>query len=316
MTLELKGLGGIQQNRDGAIVYQFHFHHFLEAAGLAGQTSVPDARHEVLVELASPPRRRGGIERWPLATANIAVQRKLRDHQNSAADGRSVQVHLSVLIFEHAQSSNLAGQIIGVCFIVCVSHAEQNQQTAADIAHDLAAYGDLRMADTLYDGSHKGSFGFLALSFKWHLPSCARPGRARASVPTQSSSLTRHLPAVTILVGLLGAGRSQVRLRQDMRQDSPLHRFVLAITLLIPFTHSSGGGLLWLLERNRVFAGDRKAFDTFKKNYRAYLIPEKGQQGTFYLHPNEKGAQVLGRLWSEAIAAALSGSLSNVGGQE
>jgi alpha-galactosidase len=67
---------------------------------------------------------------------------------------------------------------------------------------------------------------------------------------------------------------------------------------------------------NRVFAGDRKAFDTFKKNYRAYLIPEKGQQGTFYLHPNEKGAQVLGRLWSEAIAAALSGSLSNVGGQE
>jgi acyl carrier protein len=37
-------------------------------------------------------------------------------------------------------------------------------------------------------------------------------------------------------MGFLGASRSQVRLRQD----SPLHRFVLAITLLIPFTHSSG----------------------------------------------------------------------------
>jgi hypothetical protein len=30
--------------------------------------------------------------------------------------------------------------------------------------------------------------------------------------------------------------------------DSPLHRFMLAGTLLVPFNHSSGGGLLWPLE--------------------------------------------------------------------
>jgi hypothetical protein len=42
-----------------------------------------------------------------------------------------------------------------------VSHAEQNQQTAADIANDLAVYGDLRAADTLHDGSHKAVSGFL-----------------------------------------------------------------------------------------------------------------------------------------------------------
>lgn len=51
----------------------------------------------------------------------------------------------------------------------------------------------------------------------------------------------------------------------------------------------------------RVFKGDTRAFKYFKKHYLKLLKPEKGQQGTFYLHPNEEGVVVLGKFWGKAI---------------
>ncbi|MDD2305202.1 MAG: GDSL-type esterase/lipase family protein [Prolixibacteraceae bacterium] len=53
--------------------------------------------------------------------------------------------------------------------------------------------------------------------------------------------------------------------------------------------------------KNQVFMGDRKGFNYFRKNYLTDLVAEKGQQGTFYLHPNPKGAAQLGSFWAEAI---------------
>lgn len=55
----------------------------------------------------------------------------------------------------------------------------------------------------------------------------------------------------------------------------------------------------------QVFMGDTEAFDYFKTNYQSDLIPEDGNAGTFYLHPNEKGATVLGNYWAKAILKAL-----------
>lgn len=51
----------------------------------------------------------------------------------------------------------------------------------------------------------------------------------------------------------------------------------------------------------QVSASDKKAFDYFKQHYLTDLIPETGRQGTFYLHPNKKGTDALGRFWAEAI---------------
>lgn len=51
----------------------------------------------------------------------------------------------------------------------------------------------------------------------------------------------------------------------------------------------------------QVFMGDTEAFDYFKANYQTDLIPEDGNAGTFYLHPNEKGANKLGEFWGKAI---------------
>jgi len=55
----------------------------------------------------------------------------------------------------------------------------------------------------------------------------------------------------------------------------------------------------------RVFKGDTKAFKYFKKHYLKLLKPEKGQAGTFYLHPNEEGVVVLGKYWARAIEKAV-----------
>jgi lysophospholipase L1-like esterase len=52
----------------------------------------------------------------------------------------------------------------------------------------------------------------------------------------------------------------------------------------------------------RVFKGDTKAFKYFKKHSEKLFKPEKGQQGTFYLHPNEEGVAVLGKYWGKAIS--------------
>ena len=52
---------------------------------------------------------------------------------------------------------------------------------------------------------------------------------------------------------------------------------------------------------NHVFMGDTEAFDYFKKNYLTDFNPEEGNAGTFYLHPNKKGAIKLGEYWGKAI---------------
>jgi lysophospholipase L1-like esterase len=54
-----------------------------------------------------------------------------------------------------------------------------------------------------------------------------------------------------------------------------------------------------------VFIGDLKGFDYFRNNYLTDLNPESGNAGTFYLHPNKKGSEVLGKFWGEAIYSSL-----------
>jgi lysophospholipase L1-like esterase len=53
--------------------------------------------------------------------------------------------------------------------------------------------------------------------------------------------------------------------------------------------------------KTQVFLGDEKGFNYFRKNYLTDLVAEKGQQGTFYLHPNKKGAAKLAKFWADAI---------------
>ncbi|MDR2138528.1 MAG: GDSL-type esterase/lipase family protein [Tannerella sp.] len=60
------------------------------------------------------------------------------------------------------------------------------------------------------------------------------------------------------------------------------------------------------LRPNQVFMGDTAAFDHFKTHYATDLIPEDGNAGTFYLHPNVAGALRLGEFWGKAIHRVLN----------
>ena len=51
----------------------------------------------------------------------------------------------------------------------------------------------------------------------------------------------------------------------------------------------------------QVFLGDTEGFAYFEANYAEEFWPEQGNAGTFYLHPNQKGAESLARFWGEAI---------------
>jgi lysophospholipase L1-like esterase len=51
-----------------------------------------------------------------------------------------------------------------------------------------------------------------------------------------------------------------------------------------------------------VFTGDKHGFSYFKEHHLTLMQYENGQQGIFYLHPNEKGSNELGRFWGKAIS--------------
>ncbi|MBP9578271.1 MAG: lipolytic protein G-D-S-L family [Parabacteroides sp.] len=52
---------------------------------------------------------------------------------------------------------------------------------------------------------------------------------------------------------------------------------------------------------DRVYCGDIDGFGYFRTNYATELFAEEGNAGTFYLHPNAKGAVKLGELWGKAL---------------
>ena len=56
----------------------------------------------------------------------------------------------------------------------------------------------------------------------------------------------------------------------------------------------------------QVHMGDTEASAYFEAHYQTDLIPEEGRAGTFYLHPNKKGAESLAKFWGKAIYKVLT----------
>jgi lysophospholipase L1-like esterase len=57
--------------------------------------------------------------------------------------------------------------------------------------------------------------------------------------------------------------------------------------------------------KGKVFVGDERGYSYFAEAYRGTLRVEHGRNGTFYLHPDPKGALDLGQLWANAILRAV-----------
>lgn len=56
----------------------------------------------------------------------------------------------------------------------------------------------------------------------------------------------------------------------------------------------------------RVWMGDKDGWGYFETNYLTDIVPENGNAGIFYLHPNEKGATKLGEFWGKAILPVIN----------
>ena len=61
-------------------------------------------------------------------------------------------------------------------------------------------------------------------------------------------------------------------------------------------------------ENDDIYLGDCKSYELFKREHHRYMFAEKGNAGTFYLHPNEEGAVELAENWAKAIASAVKAS--------
>ena len=59
---------------------------------------------------------------------------------------------------------------------------------------------------------------------------------------------------------------------------------------------------------SQVFEGSRLGWEYFERNHLTDMRHENGQQGVFFLHPNEQGSKVLGRFWAEAIRRVVLGA--------
>lgn len=57
-----------------------------------------------------------------------------------------------------------------------------------------------------------------------------------------------------------------------------------------------------------ITAGNPDAFDEFSRHAGEWYVPESGNAGTFYLHPNAEGARRLGDIWAAAIAPMVTQS--------
>jgi lysophospholipase L1-like esterase len=61
-------------------------------------------------------------------------------------------------------------------------------------------------------------------------------------------------------------------------------------------------------ENKDIYLGDCDSYDLMKLEYEKYMFAEPGNAGTFYLHPNEAGAEKMGKNWAKAIVAAIKSS--------
>lgn len=65
--------------------------------------------------------------------------------------------------------------------------------------------------------------------------------------------------------------------------------------------------ILQRCKTGHVHLGDADAYGYFEKHWRSDIFEEKDARGkSFWLHPNEKGAAVLGELWGEALLPVLN----------
>lgn len=126
-----------------------------ESPGRHSETGVAKRPGEELDERRGNFAWRRSLERGPPAACGIRQQGELRDHQDFAADGREVEVHPAALVLEEPQADYLAGGTLDYRGVVAASHADQREESAADLRHLFPIDFDCRPYDALQDDAQE-----------------------------------------------------------------------------------------------------------------------------------------------------------------
>src|SRR5262249_49851328 len=105
--------------------------------------------NEGLVEPLGQLRGRGLDEAWPAALAAVAQQRELAHDQERPVGVGKREIHLALGIVEDAKLDRLVGELLSVGLGVALLDAEQYDQAATDLAHDLIIDSDTGPDDSL-----------------------------------------------------------------------------------------------------------------------------------------------------------------------
>ena len=182
------------------------------------------------------------------------------------------------------------------------------------------------------DFSNQGHSGYTTLDFLPGTPAFAQVGQAAKAFKQNAALLIFSIKIGTndsAVKGTHGAPVSVEDYRTNLKAitDQLLADFPKAIMIYqhpLWYSPNTQNGAIYLQEGltrlqtyipiidalvadyktanpNRVFVGDIKAFEYFEKNHLTDFQAEPGRQGTFYLHPNKKGATALGEFWGKAI---------------
>ncbi len=101
-------------------------------------------------------QRRRGVAGTP-ATAQVGVERELRDHQRPAADVAQREVHLAGLVGEDAQPGDLVREQPRLRLRILRADAHQHDQPRRRLQppDDLADHAHLALCGALHDRSHR-----------------------------------------------------------------------------------------------------------------------------------------------------------------
>ncbi len=99
----------IEQNCDGTVVEAVDFHVGGKDARLDGNAVLTKGRNHLFIKHVGGRRRGGRGKIRTAAFAAVAVERKLADEQNPAADVFDGQIHFAVSILKAAEMGDFVG---------------------------------------------------------------------------------------------------------------------------------------------------------------------------------------------------------------
>ncbi len=233
-----------------------------------------------------------------------------------------------------AQTPTPAGHTVNLVFVGDSITAGGGTSGAAEAPPTICAQAlEKQIPGSTVNFSNQGHSGFTTLNF---LP----PGGAFADAVKAAQQLTDAHPGTLVFSIMLGTndsanhgpqgapvaandyGRNLQTIIDALLKTFPGSKiFVHHPLWYSPNTHNSSDYEGMASDRLKsyfpvidalatgtgsVFLGDTAGYNHFAAASHTEMRPENGQHGIFYLHPNAKGAESLGKLWANAMAKTLA----------